>query len=99
MPHGSQAPEDHGQRVSQPCTQPVNDPAHQQHADRISPLERQHQIAEVNVVPSQIVLQWALEDSQDLSVHIVFRGSEKQEGADNPAEVAGPWRRLGFHRY
>ncbi len=65
------------------------DPADHHHADRIGPLEGKHQIAEVDVVPSQIVLQWAFEDSQDLAVHIVFCGSEEQESTDDPTEVAG----------
>ena len=90
MPHGRQAPEDHGQRVSQPRTQPINDPADHQHADRIETLEGKNQVAEVDVVPSQIMLQCALENSQDLAVHVVFCGSEKQEGTDDPAEIAGP---------
>ena len=90
MPHRGQAPEHHGQRVTQPCTQPVYYPAHHHHAHRVRRLKSKHQIAVVDFVPSQIVLQCGLEDSQDLAVHVVFGGSEKQEGTDDPAEIAGP---------
>ena len=90
MPHGSQAPEDHGQRIAQPRSQPIDHPAHHHHAHRVSRLKGKHQIAEVDLVPSQIVLQGGLENSQDLAVHVVFGDSEQQEGADDPAEIAGP---------
>ena len=98
MPHGSQAPEDHGQRVSQPRAQPVDDPADHQHPDGIETLKGKNQVAEVDVVPSQIVLQCALQNSQDLAVHVVFCSAEKQKGTDDPAEIAGRRRGLGQYR-
>ena len=94
MPHGRQAPEDHGQGVSQPGAQAIDDPADHDHADRIEALEGKNQVAEVDVIPSQIVLQGALENAQDLAVHVVFCGSEQEEGTDDPAEISGPGRGL-----
>ena len=76
MRHRSQAPEDHGQRVTQPGPQPVHQPAHHHHAYCVSRLKSENQIAVVDFVPSQIVLQGGLENSQDLAVHVVFGDSE-----------------------
>ena len=92
MRHRRQAPEDHGQRVAQPCAQPVYQPAHHHHADGVSRLKGKDEIAVVDFVPSQIVLQSGLENSQDLAVHVVLGDSEEQEGADDPAEIAGARR-------
>src|SRR5439155_23072235 len=50
-------------------------------------LFRSNQITVVNLVPAQVVLKSALEDAEDLAVHIVFGGSKQQQSADHPAKI------------
>ena len=57
-------------------------------AGRVSSLKRKDKITVVNLVPAQVVLKSALEDAEDLAVHIVFGGSKQQQSTDDPAKIA-----------
>ena len=72
MSHGSQAPENHCQGVAEACAHTIHHPADRDHAHGVSRLKSKHKIAVVNFVPAEIVLQGALENSEDLAIHVVL---------------------------
>ena len=43
------------------------------------------------------MLQRGFENSQDLPVHVVLRGSQEKQSADGPAKIASPRRNRGQH--
>ena len=87
--HGGEAPKHHRQRVAQASAKPVNQPPDEDHAEGIRSLKRKHQIAVVDFIPAQVVLERDLEDAQHLPVHVVLGDAEQQEGTDDPANVTG----------
>ena len=54
--HRGQAPENHGERVTQSRAQSIDQPAHHHHANGIGCLEGKYQIAVVDFVPVEVVL-------------------------------------------
>src|SRR5208282_138147 len=70
--HRGQTPENHGQGVAEASADAIDQPAHEQNANRVSRLERKHEIAVIDFIPAQIMLQSGLQDSEDLAVHVIF---------------------------
>lgn len=87
--HGGQAPENHGDGVTDARAEAVNESAHAEHSRGVGKLEDADEIAVVNFVPAEGVLQGAFEDAEDLAIHVVFCDAEEQQGADDPAEASG----------
>jgi hypothetical protein len=52
-------------------------------------LEGKDDVAVVRLGPTELMLQRGLEDRHDLPVHVIDRGREEQEAADDPADVSG----------
>src|SRR5258708_28792021 len=91
MSHRREAPENHGNSITNPRAHTVNQAAHKNHADRIGRLKREYQVSVVDVVPAQVVLKRAFQNAEHLPVHIVFGYAQKQEAADHPAEAPGEY--------
>src|SRR5262249_5331731 len=63
-------------------------------------LKGKDDIGVINFSPTELSLERALEERDDLSIYVVYCGREEQQRADDPPNVTdtrGPWRR-SWHR-
>src|SRR6266699_2411325 len=67
-----------------PGSQPIHDAAHNKRSSRICHLEGSHDVAIVNLVPTEFGLEGGLQQADDLPVDVVDGGSDKQKAADDP---------------
>ena len=88
MGHRGEAPESHGYRITCSRTEAVNEASDEQHACRIGDLEVRNEMAILDVVPTEVVLQRGLQNAEQLAIHVIFRDAEKKESADHPAKGA-----------
>jgi hypothetical protein len=91
--HGSKAPKDHGAGVSDTCPDTVDESANNQQAHCICSCKGEHEISVLDFVPSEFMLERALQKTQDLPVHIVLSSAEKKQRANYPADMADPRNR------
>ena len=77
MRHRGQTPARHRQRVSDACSQPIDQAANYQHAERVSSLKSEYEIAVINLAPAELVLQGILQDADHLAVHVVLGRAEQ----------------------
>src|SRR5580692_2365806 len=89
MSHRREAPENHGDGITDTSAEAVNQAAYKNHAHGVGRLKSEHEISVVDIVPAKIVLEGALENAEDLAVHVILGYTEKQERADDPAEPSG----------
>ena len=99
MAHRGQAPENHRQGKARPRSHAVDESAHRHHAHGVRRLKRKHEIAVVDLVPAQIMLQSGFQYAKHLPIHVVLRGAKQQQRANHPPEIAGRSRhcRPRFH--
>ena len=65
---------------------------------RVGELEREHDVAVVDLRPAELRLQRRLQDADDLAIDVVDGRGEEQQRADDPAEPADARRcRDGRH--
>ena len=88
MGHRGEAPESHGHRVTRPGTEAIDEASDKQHAGRIGDLEVRNEMAVLDVVPAEVVLQRGLQYAEQLTIHVIFCYAEEKEGADDPTEIA-----------
>ena len=88
MRHGGHAPEEHRQSISHARSHTIDEAPYHQHANGVSRLKHKHQIAVIDFVPSEVVLQSYFQDAQNLAIHVVFADSHEKHRADDPAELA-----------
>src|ERR1700730_8461246 len=77
VPHGCQAPENHGHGVTNSRTQAIDQAADKNHAQRIGGLEGKHKISIIDFIPAKLMLERNFEHAEHLPVHIVFGHAEK----------------------
>src|SRR5882762_4044852 len=87
MCHRGQTPEGHRKGVTPACAKAVDESAYDEHSHRVRRLKRKNQIAVVDFVPAEIVLQGGLQYAQHLAIHVVFCYAEKKKAAYHPAKV------------
>ena len=88
MSHGCGAPYEYRQRKSFARAQAVDELADEKQSGAVGELEGEHDVAVADFGPAELQLQRGFEQADDLAVHVVDRGREKQHGADEPAAVA-----------
>ena len=95
--HRRQAPDDERDGVAGLGPDLVHQAAGQHQANRVRALEREDDVAVVDLVPAELALERGLEDPDDPSVDVVDRGCEEEQRADDPAVVPGlgRWRHRG----
>ena len=108
MRHGRQAPGRDGERVARLGADPVDEPAERQQTDGVRSLEGGLDVAEILVAPMQLLVEHGLDQREDLPVHVVDGGGEKEQRADDPPVAArcpgrgtsrsGPWVSNGGER-
>ena len=86
--HRGDAPNGHENGECGSSSEAVDEAPGEEHAEGIANLKGSDDVAVVNVVPTEDGLKGVLQRRQDVAVHVAFRGGEKQQGADDPAEVA-----------
>ena len=89
------APQDDGDRVAAPHADAVHDRAGGEQADRVGELEGEDDRGVVALGPSELALQRALEDADDLAIDVVDGRREEQQRADHPA-IAADGRAYGY---
>src|SRR5580704_19750078 len=89
MAHGREAPENHGDGITDTSAEAVNQAAYKNHAHGVGRLKSEHEISVVDIVPAKIVLQRAFQHTEHLAVHVILGYTEKQERADDPAKAPG----------
>src|SRR6266446_10196396 len=86
--HGREAPEGHRDCIPDARAEAIDEAPNEQHASGIGDLKIRDEVAVLDVVPSEVVLQGGLQDAKDLTIDVVFRDAEKKERANHPAEIA-----------
>jgi hypothetical protein len=76
MCHGGQTPEHHGQGVPQTRSQTIYQSTNHYHPDGVRALKHENEVAIVDLVPAQVVLQSRLQNAEDLAVHVVLGYAE-----------------------
>jgi len=66
----------------------VDDPTREHHPDGVGELEAEDDTGVGAFIPSELLLERALEQADDLPVDVVDGRGEEEECADNPALVA-----------
>ena len=90
--HGGDAPEGDREGEAEAGAHPVEQAARHQQPEGVGGLEGGHDIAVLDLAPADAALEVGGEDPQHLPVDVVDGGGEEEQGADRPAEVAGPGR-------
>ena len=62
--------------------------AGEQKADRVRHLEREDDVAVVDLGPAELRLQRRLQDADHLAIDVVDRRGEEEQAADRPAEIS-----------
>src|SRR5882762_742082 len=78
MCHRGQTPEGHRKGVTPACAKAVDESAYDEHSHRVRRLKRKNQIAVLDFIPAEIVLQGGLQYAQQLAIHVVFCYAEKR---------------------
>src|SRR5262249_48332466 len=84
------APHGHGEAVADARAEPVHQPPGKREPERVRGLERAHDVAVLQLVPPDLLLQVGRENTQDLSIDVVDRRRRKQKRADGPAHPPPP---------
>lgn len=84
MRHRGRAPEKHGKREADPRAEPVDQFPDEQQTCTVGKLKSEDDVAISDFGPSELRLQRWFQQADDLSVHVVDRGREEQEAADQP---------------
>src|SRR5207249_11459392 len=92
--HGSDAPTDHEAGTAQSRTASVDKSADGEHANRVSRLKRNYDVAVIDLAPTEMVLQGGLQRRENPAIHIVLCCAEKQEATNHPAKIA--WARASL---
>src|SRR5205085_6982727 len=87
--HRRDAPHDNGERKPFPDSEAIDDPAHHQKADRVRNLEREYDVAVIDLAPMELLLESRLQNTDDLPVDVVDRCCKKQEPANDPSIMTG----------
>ncbi len=76
------------QRETDARSQPVDQLPDEQQAGSVSKLKSEHDVAVAGFRPAKLQLQGRFQQTDHLPVHVIHRGCEKQQAADQPARVA-----------
>jgi hypothetical protein len=74
--------------ISDPGSNPIDEPAREQKADRIGEREGRADPAVVAVGPADLAAKRRRQDAEDGAVDVVDRGGKEQQRADAPAQTA-----------
>src|SRR5262249_61704326 len=86
--HGGEAPQRDGDRIADLRAVAIDEPAEEKQSDRVRPLERRVDQAELFVRPAQFTIEKLLDQGQDLAVDVINGCGEEEKGADDPANAA-----------
>ena len=81
------APQDDRNRESRTDAETVHDPPRHQESCGVGELKGEDDVGVVEFRPAELVLESRLQDPDDLPVDVVDRRREKQQRADDPAQV------------
>jgi hypothetical protein len=84
---GGDAPGDDGDRVADLRPLAIDEPAEEQQADGVRALEKGVGQAELGGGPVKLGIQVFLDEREDLTIDVVDRRGQEQQGADHPAVI------------
>ena len=86
MHQGGYAPEKHRDCITDPSAKSVDEPADSEHSQRVGHLKQENQVTVIDFTPMELRLKDRLQDTENLPIHIVLRGSEKKNCANHPTK-------------